>query len=136
VHWLINELKWKQHAKVHWLQHGDKNSKFFHAAATQRKHRNNILAIKDKTRRPCSSKAEIEGAFVSYFQEPFTGGTQLEVGQCIQALDKKVTDSMNENLLAKGTLSHQEGLGREILFLLTFFFFVLKFLVLFLAKLR
>jgi hypothetical protein len=47
---------------------------------------------------------EIEEAFVKYFQELFTGETQLEVDQCIQAVDQKVSDLMNDSLLAEVTV--------------------------------
>ena len=36
---------WLQRAKVLWASNGDKNSKFFHSRATQRKRKNSILKI-------------------------------------------------------------------------------------------
>ncbi|KAK8957686.1 hypothetical protein KSP39_PZI001088 [Platanthera zijinensis] len=39
------EAWWWQRAKSNWLQHGDRNSAFFHAAATQRKHGNHIFSL-------------------------------------------------------------------------------------------
>jgi hypothetical protein len=60
--------------------------------------------IKDKSGQPCKTKVEIEEAFVLYFQELFKGETYLEVDPCIQAVDRKVTDSMNESLLAEVTM--------------------------------
>jgi endonuclease/exonuclease/phosphatase family metal-dependent hydrolase len=94
------ELKWQQRAKVNWLQHGDRNSKYFHAAATQKNRRSRISEIQDISDQRCTTKEAIEEAFISYFRELFKGGTQLELDQCIQALDKKVTDAMNDNLVA------------------------------------
>lgn len=97
-------LKWQQRAKENWLKYGDRNSKFFHAAATQKNRRSRISVIKDKSSQPCKTKAEIEEAFVLYFQELFTGETRLEVDPCIQAVDKKVSESMNDSLLAEVTV--------------------------------
>jgi hypothetical protein len=41
------ELWWSQRAKSNWLQHGDKNSKYFHFKASQRHRKNTINFIKD-----------------------------------------------------------------------------------------
>jgi len=47
---------------------------------------------------------EIESAFVSYFQELFIGGSNLEVAACTEALNRKVIEDMNQKLVAVFTL--------------------------------
>jgi ribonuclease HI len=106
------DLKWQQRAKVNWLQHGDRNSKYFHAAATQKNRRSKISEIQDFSGQRCTTTETIEEAFVSYFRDLFKGEPQLEVDQCIQALDKKVTDAMNVNLVADIT---EEEISRALL---------------------
>jgi hypothetical protein len=39
------ELKWRQQAKEDWLKFGDRNTKFFHACATQKNRRQHITRI-------------------------------------------------------------------------------------------
>jgi hypothetical protein len=39
---------WSQRAKALWLTHGDRNTKFFHQKASQRRRKNKIEAIKDQ----------------------------------------------------------------------------------------
>ena len=41
------EMFWKQRDKVHWLQYGDLNSKFFHSYASGSIKRNNIEKLRD-----------------------------------------------------------------------------------------
>jgi hypothetical protein len=41
------EIWWSQRAKVHWLKFGDRNTKFFHYKASQRKRKNAIHQISD-----------------------------------------------------------------------------------------
>lgn len=39
------EIYWKQRSRSNWLKWGDRNSKFFHAQAVQRKSRNTIQGL-------------------------------------------------------------------------------------------
>lgn len=41
------DLRWKQRAKKHWLKNGDKNTKFFHACANQKRKKNIIKSVLD-----------------------------------------------------------------------------------------
>ena len=41
------ELYWGQRAKAHWLKEGDRNTKFFHAHASERHKQNTILGLWD-----------------------------------------------------------------------------------------
>jgi hypothetical protein len=85
------EHKWKQRAKINWLQNGDRNTKFFNAYANQRKKRNQISKIIDKDGRLCSSKEDIEEAFISFRKELFTASQQREVKAYTISLDQKVS---------------------------------------------
>jgi DNA repair exonuclease SbcCD ATPase subunit len=40
------EVMWRQRSRVQWLAKGDKNTRFFHLRANQRKKRNNIKSLR------------------------------------------------------------------------------------------
>ena len=45
---LKQEIYWVQRLRISWLKHGDKNTKFLHSKASQRKMRNFIEGIRDQ----------------------------------------------------------------------------------------
>jgi hypothetical protein len=93
-----DDLKWRLRAKEHWLKSGDKNTKFFHACATQKKRRNTITSICDVNGAVCTTNEGIEEAFVSYFTHLFASSAPTGVEECLQNLPRKVTMEMNEML--------------------------------------
>jgi hypothetical protein len=97
-------IKWRQRTKDNWIRFGDRNSKFFHACVNQKHRRSRISTIKYKNGELCTTKEEIEGAFVDYFNELFKSGQNLEVDTCTDALDSRVTNAMNDKLLAVYTV--------------------------------
>ena len=42
------EIMWNQLSRVLWLQNGDRNTKFFHASASQRQRKNRIGGLMDE----------------------------------------------------------------------------------------
>jgi hypothetical protein len=48
------EAKWKQWAKEDWLRNGDRNTRYFHACATQKKRRSVVEQVQDEVGQICS----------------------------------------------------------------------------------
>jgi ribonuclease HI len=99
------EGKWKQRAKEDWLRCGDRNTKYFHACATQKKRRNTVEQIKNEEGILCSTPEAIEGAFVNYYSKLFTSASPRNVEACTSAITGKVTVAMNNCLLATFTMA-------------------------------
>jgi exonuclease III len=95
----VEELKWRQRAKETWLAQGDKNSKYFHACASQRRRANNIVAITDEGGSLYTSPEEIEKAFLNYFQGVLTTSNPSSMEECTEVIPNVVTDAMNQELL-------------------------------------
>ena len=53
------ETIWRQRSKVHWYGKGDRNTKFFHARASERRKKNSILGIWNDDGIWCESKESI-----------------------------------------------------------------------------
>ena len=105
------ELAWRQRSRAIWLPVGDKNTKFFHQRATQRKRKNQIRGVFNKTGDWCSDEEQIADTVVEYFQDLFTSSQPKdeEISPVLEAVDQRVIDDMNN------TLSH-DGIWSALLF--------------------
>lgn len=91
-------------AKEHWLKHGDRNTKFFHASVNQRHRANMISCVEDEGGAVCSTPEEVARAFTTYFQNMFTTSQPSGISECLAGLQHRVTQSMNEQLVSKFTV--------------------------------
>jgi hypothetical protein len=98
-----DKLKWRQRAKEHWLQLGDKNTKFFHASATQRKRKTEITTVQDIAGRTCATPIAVQEAFTGYFQSIFTSTEPTCIEDSIATVSCQVSSQMNEQLLKEFT---------------------------------
>ncbi|KAL0355426.1 UNVERIFIED_CONTAM: LINE-1 retrotransposable element O protein [Sesamum radiatum] len=94
------EIMWKQRAKALWLAAGDRNTSFFHAKATERRHQNEIKRINDELGNEVTHKEGIQMVVLSYFRSIFasTNPTPEAVDEVLRCVEHRVTHAMNESL--------------------------------------
>ena len=92
------EIFWGQRAKVHWLKEGDRNTKIFHAQASERRKQNMITRIWDKFGRWCEDKDNIANAIVTYFEDIYSTSNPILIDEVTAAIPTIVTEEMNMEL--------------------------------------
>ena len=93
---------------------GDRNTKFYHACANQRRKINMISKIRDELGITWDSPEDIQVTFVNYFSNLFYAGPIGDKESCIQPLSPRVTEEMNETLRKVFT---KEEVGSRLLLL-------------------
>jgi hypothetical protein len=92
------EQMWKQRARVQWLMEGDKNTRYFHIKASQRRQRNEIKGLFTTTGVWVTNKYDIQHTVVEYFEQMFTTSMPSHVQEGVRAIQLKVTRAMNDQL--------------------------------------
>ncbi|XP_042939392.1 uncharacterized protein LOC122274417 [Carya illinoinensis] len=84
-------IKWKQKAKQRWLAERDRNTKYFHQCASDRRKSNVVRKLLDSNGQAVSSKEGICALFQEYFTEIFTSSNPSNPEACIASMEARVT---------------------------------------------
>ena len=93
------DAMWKQRARLNWFQKGDRNTRFFHARASKRFQKNLIEGVFDAEDVWQVDQSEIEKVFIEYYSDLFTSSEPLDFIDILEAVQPKVTQSMNSMLV-------------------------------------
>ncbi|PNY14024.1 hypothetical protein L195_g010693 [Trifolium pratense] len=92
------EMWWGQRSRALWLEHGDKNTKYFHMKANIRKKKNTIEAIKDSQGQIQHEDNMIEQILVEHFQTLFTKQNTKNITETVKVVEGKVSPEMHQML--------------------------------------
>ena len=90
---------WKQRSRLNWFKEGDRNTRFFHAKALARYQKNVIEGIYDEASVWQDDESVVEMIFKDYYLELFVSSNPNEFTNLLEAVQPKVTESMNSSLL-------------------------------------
>ena len=100
---------WAQRSKVQWLRDGDKNTRFFHSKATQRRRRNYIKGLYDENGQWCTHPSRVTDTVVQFYQKLFTSCELVDFEEISEQIPTKVTEDMNVELLKEFTADEVEN---------------------------
>lgn len=85
------ETLWRQRSYTTQLKDGDKNTKFFHGKADQRRKINEIKKLKDEDGRWWSGHENVEKLMVKFYTDLFTSSNPSGIGQTCESIQKKLS---------------------------------------------
>ena len=95
---LKQEIYWAQRSKVAWLKHWDRNTKFFHSKASQRRRRNHIKGIMNSQEHWVEEMEDVARVVVDYFDNLFCAGSCNQMEECLSTISAKVSPAMQDML--------------------------------------
>ena len=92
---------WKQRSRALWLKWGDRNTKFFHATASQRRRKNRIEGLQNQNGEWIDDQQGIESIILEYFANIFKSDLPSNFAESLEAISPRVIADMNKELLAE-----------------------------------
>ena len=94
-----DEIMWCQRSWVSWLTEGDKNTKFFHESASQRRRTNTIVGLHDQQGVWQTDPLELDRVAVDYFTQMFSSSQPYAIEEVVDEVTRVVAPGMNADLL-------------------------------------
>ena len=94
---------WRQRSRILWLKDGDKNTRFFHSKASQRRRRNYITRLHDANGNWCTNQQQIWDTIVDFYTNLFTSNRPDHLEEVIDVIPEVVTAEMNASLTSEFT---------------------------------
>jgi hypothetical protein len=92
------EMWWEQRSKAPWLQHGDKNTNYFHMKANIRRKKNRIESITDTQGQIQHEDDKIEKVFLDHFQNIFKSQVTCNISEAVKVVEGKISPDMKKDL--------------------------------------
>ena len=89
---------WQQRSHLQWLQNGDRNTRFFHSTATQRKRRNFIKGLRDENGVWQEDETVFSGILNRFYEELFTSSNRHGSDRILDGVHEVVTEEMRIDL--------------------------------------
>ncbi|KAL4606562.1 hypothetical protein ACB092_09G112200 [Castanea dentata] len=95
------EIMWNQRSKALWLKWGNRNTKFFHATASQRRRKNRIVGLQDSRGVWQEDMEGMESIILDYFEAIYKSNKPTSFEASLNAITTRVTPEMNEELIGE-----------------------------------
>ena len=96
---LREEMMWSQRSRALWIKCGDRNTKFFHATASNRQKKNRIEGLNDLEGRWREGEEEVEDIILKYFKDIYSTSFPTDFEASLSAVNRRVSEAMNADLL-------------------------------------
>ena len=93
------EIMWHQRSRVQWMMLGDRNTRYFHLKALDRKRKNAISRIMDENGIWHETKEGIANVVVSYFEKLYTTSYPSHILEITDTIPTKISSKMNQSLI-------------------------------------
>ncbi|KAM5550671.1 hypothetical protein ABKV19_027155, partial [Rosa sericea] len=96
----LQETYWRQRSRALWLKDGDRNSTYFHRAASQRRNKNRIKGLQTPNGTWETNPTALRQLLADYYNQVFRSDTidDEAISEVFRATPLKVTAAMNDDL--------------------------------------